>query len=738
MTETPIKGLDENLRPPTERIADATSARSLLSSLLSDDQIASERRAKIQGMIDGNPPFSDEQLKKMGRVDSINVNWGHAEEKVETACLPYYGLLTNVAQYATVNCYYGSDASQREEWGRIMSEEFHNLLSSDDSFLLQQQAKHRNIVIHGLGCLIPRDALDWRVKSIDPWNVIAPRDATIDWLNWEFCFILDTLYSEELYRAAIANPEIGKKNGWDLESCKQAIKDATPDTKDEKRPWEWYQNELRTNSLLQSRVRSNAITVAHMYVKEFDGRISHYIFDRRGSSNWLRKAVGVYESFKEAFLLFISGVGNNRYHGVRGLGQKVFKYAAAINQVNNSVLEGAILSSSLMLQPATGSDVTKLQTISFGPFKVLPPGLSVAPVNLNTNLNGAIAVAGYFQNQEIGQIASHIPTSPVSASTANKLTKEEYAGISGENASLSNTRAELYMRSLDIFYAETFRRAANPNLIEEDNGGRAALEFQANCVARGVPPAAMQRVRVTATRSIGQGSSAAQKMTMGALLEILPTLPEDKRINVVRDYIASLGGQQFVNKYGPTEMNRPIGADASIAALENNAFMGAGNVLLDPTQNHFTHATVHLEFLISIAQAVQQQAMSFGQADQILQTGGPHLMAHLQYLASDPTRKAQYTGLQQQTAELLKLADQIASLAQEEAQQQQEQQAQAQEQGGEVDPKVMAVQGKLELQRAKLEGDMQLKSAKLQHQLALNDKKVAQQLRLKQIQAENK
>ncbi len=115
--------LDENEVPKTS-VQDAGSCRAMLYTLIDDDQIASYRRAQIQGQIDGNSPFNDIQLKEMGQGDRINVNWGHAEAKIEAAVIPYFDILTSVGSYATVKTKYGKDMGKREEWSRIITEEF--------------------------------------------------------------------------------------------------------------------------------------------------------------------------------------------------------------------------------------------------------------------------------------------------------------------------------------------------------------------------------------------------------------------------------------------------------------------------------------------------------------------------------------------------------------------------------------------------------------------------------------
>lgn len=722
-----IENLSESGVPPKTRIKSADDARSILYNLISDDQIASYRRSQIQGIIDGNPPYSDQVLREKGQWERINVNWGHAEAKVENACLPYFDMLTSVPTYATIRTAYGKP-DKRETNDRIISEEFHRLLSKSVGFLKQHQVCQKNIVIQGTGCLYFPDARDWRARSIDPWNVVVPKDAKVDWNQWEFCFILDEYYAEQLYRY-IRNPEVARRNGWMTENTKQSIIEAQVDVQDQRRPWEWYQQQLKNNSLYYSYAKSKIIKIAHMYLREFDGKISHYVFDRLNDTGWLCKKIGRYKSFNHAFTIFLGSVGNGCYAGVRGLGQKVLKYGEAMNRMNNALVEGTIVQSALMLQPAQASDVSKLQSVQLGPYRILPPGLSFVPISNTVNLSNIMQVAAYFQGQESDQISSFIPSlNPALGKRTERETEMEL----GEKARLTTTRAEIYLTDLDVHYAEVYRRASNPNLVEEDPGGREALEFQSRCINRGVPKAALLKIEsVKATRSIGMGSSAARMAALRQVAEFLPMLPENKRIKVINSNIAAAVGQAGLEVFGIDENEKPTGNDASIASLENNAFVGGGQVIVDPNQNHYIHCSIHLKFFGEVVQAVQKGQLDPREAYRMFSNGGPHLLMHLGLLQQDPTRKAQFEAFNKETADLMKIADQIAKKA--EKQTEQEQEAQPEEDPMNT-PEWAVANNRIRLDNLKAESDLGIKERKSEQQMMLKDETTAQKVTQSDIQ----
>jgi hypothetical protein len=132
---------------------------------------------------------------------------------------------------------------------------------------------------------------------------------------------------------------------------------------------------------------------------------------------------------------------------------------------------------------------------------------------------------------------------------------------------------------------------------------------------------------------------------MNLIGQYLPQLPESNRKRVINANIAAIAGQTGVETFGIPEETRPDGNDLSIASLENNALQAGGQVLIDPDQNHATHLAVHLQFGGSVVEAVQNQQVDQRQASQSMQALLPHLLGHLQFLETDPTRQDQFDAM---------------------------------------------------------------------------------------------
>jgi hypothetical protein len=219
--------------------------------------------------------------------------------------------------------------------------------------------------------------------------------------------------------------------------------------------------------------------------------------------------------------------------------------------------------------------------------------------------------------------------------------------------------------------------------------------------------------------------------------QYLPQLPESNRKRVINANIAAIAGQTGVDTFGIPEETKPDGNDMSIASLENNAFQSGGQVIVDPDQNHFVHLNVHLQFAGQIVQGVQDQQVDPRQAAQIMSAALPHMLVHLQNMENDPTRREQFDNMNEQVGELMKITDQINSMAQDLQEREQEAMMEQQQQPQQT-PQMMVAMNKIELDQAKFQNDAMLKQQKMQHQLALKDKQVAQKLMIDKVKLASK
>ena len=727
-----LETLKESGKAPRTRIKDAKSAHAIYLSMREADDASAIDRQKIQSMIDGEPPYSPGLLKALGQGYRANLNFGEASSALETALAAYSDLVNSVDKLAMVKTGFG-DPSQRVEWEQIISEEFHRTVVDWDEFFYKQQLLAHQFVAYGVGLSFFEDNRNWQ------WNVCGlrdfkvPRGTPASDSKFEILTIERNFLVGELYRY-IENPKVAAELGWNVEETRKAILLSAETGRASGRDWERLQEELKNNDLNFSHSRSKVVRAVHYFVQEFDGTVSHYIGTRTGDeSDFLFKRPSRFQHPNEAFVLFSYGIGTNGLlHSIRGLGYKLFPFVQLSNRLRNAVVDGAMLSSALMVQPATGEDVSNLTLMYNGPLSVLPPGINVVEKsmpNLAGNVLPIVRDLEVVRQNNTGTYSSKQVMPDGDARTATEVNAQL-----AQQSILGTQAMNLYYTPWQKLLAEQFRRLATVNYRPDEPGGKAAIDFRRRVEARGVPWKAVEGVyRVNAVRAVGAGSPGNRLLAFNEFLQILPRFDEVGQRNLIRDRVAARVGYDQVDRYLPAAEIERIPVDAKIAELENNAMQGGRGVSVNPGENHAVHARVHLEDANRFLQALQQNQVDPRVAMGYLQLQYPHSSAHLEQLASDPTRK-QEVGAAREILNLMREAiENIGKQMEAEARRAAQAQAMQGGQGGGIDPKTAVaiqkaqVEAQIKMQNAKL--DQQLKIADTQQKMAIRDAEAAQKIR---------
>jgi len=730
-----LETISESGKAPRTRIKDARSAHAIFTAIRNADDASAIDRRKIQSMLDGEPPFSNSQLKALGQGYRANLNFGEAAGAMEVALSAYSDLVNSVDKLAQVKTSFG-DASERVEWENIISEEFHRTLTDWDEFFYKQQLLAHQFVAYGVGFAYFDDNRNWQwgVSGLRDFRV--PRGTAASDTKFEIATVERNYMAGELYQF-IENPKVAAELGWNVEETRRALLHSVEIGNATGRDWERLQEELKNNDLMYSHARSKVIRCVHYFVKEFDGTISHYIGTRAGDTDdFLFKKPSRFQHANEAFVLFSYGIGSNGLlHSIRGLGYKLFPFIQLSNRLRNAVVDGAMLSSALMIQPTTGEDISNLTLMYNGPLSVLPPGLNVVDRAAPNLAGNVLPIVRDLDNVRMNNTGSYNPRQTIY--DGGSRTATEVQAELAQQSILGTQAMNLYYVPWQKLLAEQFRRLATVKYRADEPGGREAIDFRKRVEARGVPWKAVEQVyRVTAVRAVGAGSSGARLLAFNEFMQILPRFDEVGQRNLIRDRVAARVGYDQVDRYIPKGEIERIPVDAKIAELENDAMQGGRAVSVNPGENHAVHARVHLEDSIRFLQALQQNQVDPKVAVSYLQLQYPHTMSHLQQLASDPTRKSEVGAanevLNQMREAIQNIGNQIAAQERRNAQMQGQMGGQ---QG--IDPKLAA-----QLQKAQLESQIKMEQAKLDQQLqmadsqqkmAIRDAEAAQKIRQKSL-----
>lgn len=759
-------------KAPSRTIPTAEAALNIYKRLRDNNLRRVGTYQKIQGMLDGNPPYNPQRMVKEGLTDMCNVNWKDGEALYRSAALAYWSLFNQVEFIANFQVQLeepkpdqmaegagytpeGKKAAsaQNAEYGKILSEEWNRVIRSWPSFNKRMNFHQGELLKFGLNAIIWPDERDWRFTPVSVRNFITP-DQTENDIERIDLICIEKSYSAR-YLWDIYERAQGNSNGvWNAEALGDLlvrlanVSDMSPYRTDSIDPLV-LQNRLRQGDIYFDAIYNDDIRLVSIFVKEYDDdKFSHIIIHPDLMLNdFLYFNYKQYKNITEAFTYFTFSPGEEKLHSNKGLGHSIFAAVEAITQLDCSLLDQAKRGGSLLLRSNAGRGSDDRQ-IKFVPGGIIDVGESeIAQNTLGANVEAIAETSKYFRqkilenNNIAGFDSSSADRNSQQATVAQmQITRE---------ARIQKNIISHYYDHLDRFFREVVRKM----LLSKPSypGYEYVKSWKEASIKRGVPKEVFEmsddvtpdglptHLTVSATRSAGSGSQAADIMEMQLIMSLLPQLGSRGRIAALQDYIAAARGWRYKDRYMPVDDrdDQPTGHD-TIASLENNQFADGKQVTVSPDNNHLIHAKNHLRLMQEWMQMYQEDSSAMWEDTTLLQkvhevysVAGPHFVKHLLILSQDPINKQVYKEMNAQWASIANFGDMIANNAmkQREAELQQIQEARAmqEEQQKMNTPEQVKARGLVQVQDMKMRADIDRDKKRDAMRFALDMERLRQQ-----------
>lgn len=746
----PTKGITEEngeAVAPKRTIASISDARAVYNRMRLAHGPRLKRFAKIQGMIDGNPPYNPAEMRKLG-LPTSNVNWKDAEAIYESVAIVFWGLFNDVDNLAK----FQTDISTPDvntEIGGIVSEEWDRAIRSWREFAPLMQQHQGDFIKFGSSVFYWPDERNWQFDVADIWKFLVPEETRNRTDAIPVCAIEIVMTPFELwdlhenYTGVLWSKEQIAKVLTQLSSTYDKSKDIATQ-------WMALQAAVRSQSKSIGDYLNNDIQLCCMLMKEFDGKISKVIFHPSSGEDFLFEAESQYDCIHESMLFMSLVPGEKHIHGVRGLGHRIFNLVEALTKLDGHLFDSAKASSTVFLKsPASRNKDGKRLKIDFG--GIVDIGEAEFGHSLiGSNISPAIEVSQYFG----GKLRDNCNIYTVAGSSmANqaKRSATEVAQIARREAKVQKSLIALYYQQLDLLFQEMVRKMLKSK--KGDAGWDICEQWRKRCIARGVPEAFFTlndkneghdglpiHLRVTATRAGGSGSQMADQIEMRDMSTMLPLLGERGREAVIEDTIAAYRGHAYVERYRPkADISKEPIAEDCLADGENNDMEQGFPRIVSPDNNHAVHCIRHMERMKGISQAYIAKQYDLLDCDKAFEQLGPHFARHLLYLSRDSSRKDLLNALGSQWRVIANFADMVKNNAQarreaELAQQQKLAQAQAQAADANT-PEMIKTQADIQRKNLKLQTDIERNAKRDQAKFMLDRMKITFDAQIKQQQA---
>jgi hypothetical protein len=724
LSELELLNLDSVGAPPKgSRLSSVTAAEGIFASLQRADESSNVNRSRVQAMFDGAPPYDPAVLRSTNQSSRCNLNFGEAQRFLDLATSGYVDLVDSVNTLVQVETRAGEPGARMRN-DTIVAEELTRALRDWPEFYGTYLRLVNQFLMHGIGVAYFEDERDFRFRACGLSDFLIPRQTQASEHSIEVACARRNYMVHELYKF-IENPDLAAQRGWDVEEVRRVIRTATTQASGQRNTdWEDLQRELKNNDLYTG-IRANIVQVVNMWVREFDGSVSHFMFSENTPKSFMLQRVSRFPDPEQAYLLFSYGVGTNgTYHSVRGLGHRIYNHVQTSNRLQCQLVDSAMMSSSIMLVPETPRALNDLSLAYYGPYSVLPPNFRVVEKGV-PNLAQSVEPA-------LNNIARQLNDNLDFYNSGGALRGSPYRSKMQVQAELEQA-TRLTSSQLNQFYA-SWRRLLRECVRRLVNGAKsdfAVREFYTRCAERGVSAdiiRSLDHAKTVATRAVGFGNATNRTAALADIEQLMPMLDEFGKRNVVFDRVAARVGYENAVRYvQQPEEPRPPG-EAKIAELENSVLSAGQQVSVQPGELHETHLAAHLPVLVQMASAIDSGEADLLQVAPIMQVFNEHCAQHLQALAEDPTALA----VVNETKQVLQQVGQKLLNASRQAQ---KQQRAAQPEGDAEQPaadptqlKMLEHQIKLDFIRQKGELELEVRAAKAAQERALADAKTAAEL----------
>lgn len=611
-----LKGPDpETLEVPKSRIGTPEAVRKIYEKLKTDDEAGAYNRSLVQGQKDYQGPHDDAELENKGQSDRFNITTGECATVVNEAVAGLMDIFTTPRVLADIPLKPEVDQQYADTWSKVLADEYTGFIRNDGgASLVSFQLMCDIYATHGIS--IPyfddRENPYYNVAGLDHFKF--PRKTPIVTNKVELCAAYGTYGAAELYG------KIGTDPDWNEKAIKLAILQSTEKSGvSEWGDWEKVQQELKANEAYVDCLCPR-IEVVHLWVKEFNGKISYYIAAKTGLSekhtNWteefIYKCEGRYDTMGEFLQIMSFSVGNGGLiYTVRGMGYIIYALCNAIDLLTCKTFDNARVGGSLILQPATTEDAQDMMLLDTGSALMLPPTMKVPERPMGQNLNNtvipALNEARGVMNRATGGMASG---AMMMNDEKDRETKLEVSSKLDFINKLNSFAINLFYGPLDSITKEQVRRVFLVHQKDELIAKRIKA-MKARIKARGLPDNIYDLIdleRVKATRIIGTGSRASRILIYDQMQQMYSTWDAVGRANFEYDYLCELTGVEKAERYAgkPNEVRETY--DHSIAMLENFQLVEGDYMEPKDGQNMLVHLSIHVpELGLELEQVDQGQ-----------------------------------------------------------------------------------------------------------------------------------
>lgn len=638
-------------------------------------------RALIDNMMNGGPPYSEDEAAKLGMQD-WNINWGEGGKLLDDANRQINGALIFKPRLAILTLQRGKP-EKRHRKSEVATKHFNNLFQRKASgrrhqFLLR--SRNASCALHGIGAIMWPTSGRTRKRFIPLEDLLIPTDTDLDHANLAYFATNYYLSQSELFAM------VGGKNmqkGWNKEAVFEImhkLQSEPPGTPDSfnyyDQPEQWVEYRKQNSGFFAA----NMDAVPKVALRAF------YYRDPE-TDKWYRKVIPRRDSFKlrdgsfpflydnpDPFsdsldrMLHIQYGDNSRvpplkHHSVRGMGVALYAPVECMNRVRCQSVRHLFENLMTWFRVDKPTDRDRLKHFVFEQFAAVPRELSIIPAAERYQIEPQLLESIQAQFRQLMNESSSSYVRDIDTGTKKEMTLgEAQIRLQQVNVQVSSMLKSMYLQET-FLYVEDLRRLLLPGSTDP-----LAEEFIKCCKRDGLEEEDLvnEAWQVDIEQVLGSGDQTLAQNQANLILAQKDWMDPDAQRIAERDWlIVTTGDPAKAEMLVPEAKDRTTSGMITAQNLFGTLMEG---VEMKPRQGIDQQGYIEqmLEMLGSVVEQVGQLD-NMGTPQQVLgmQNVAADVAAHIQILGKDATAQQK---VKQFTDTLAQLVNLIKGFAQRIAQ----------------------------------------------------------------------
>lgn len=702
------------------------STPELVASIIQDLKDADLRRAPnrslINGLFNGDPPYTAEEEQENGI--QVNINWKSGTLLLHQAREQFEAAHLHTGNFFTITV---PDAppSKVTKINNVLTRKANAVYKNSRAYLHAKRDQFGSVVLHGPGPLMYEDEYGVFPHFVPVADLLVPTNTelTLDQLS-HFARRRE-MSAGKLYRKTIGMGDDADK-GWDLDAVKDILQ-RYADQNQNQDNWNWYEHPEKLNEIWKQNATyydSDAVPKIRMwdffYQKDFSPESCWYrviLLDddctpgaSRSSNdplNFIFKREEAVANNTEELMQVMFGDGSivppHTWWGVRSLGWLLYDVCSMMNRLQCQFTQKVFEDLMLLFRVQDPADRSRLEKIYMGlNYGIIPEGLSFVKNEERYKIdpNEVEMLQANFK-QLMGESTSTY-TQDIDQGTKKERTAYEVQALLTQTAKLTGSILNLSYEQAKFEYRENCRR-----LTLRDTVDFRAKKFQEECKQAGVPDQWIDSARweVEPERVLGQGNMQLEQAQAKAIFDIRGVFNPTAQQKATHDYVFAITHDPKRTEFlAPLEGAPQVTDSVHDTELVFSAFMSGTPITPKPGTNPIEVVQTMLRLIGGTIQGVMKGG-GVGTPQQAHGLDGAILYTK-QYIAQLAQDEAQ----KQLATDLAKKLSAMENMVKAMHQRQQQQMEAAQKRNG-GDPEAQA-----KLQAQLIEGQQKLKQSQAEHQ----------------------